>query len=267
VKPAGLVLISPEIGISPIAALASWQAWLGEVLGVGELAWDSIEVEFDPFKYNSFAVNAGAQAYRMTQLVQQQIDSLTAAGRLGQVPPILAFQSEADATVTASAVKAALFDRLDSANAELVLFDVNRVFEAEGLVEQPAGFDTALAGPRHRYMVSIVTNRTSQDPAAVVRQRPAMSDAVTTTETGLSWPRDVYSLAHIALPFPPGDPLYGDGTSDSVTGLNLGRAILRGEKGRLQIPDSAMTRQHWNPFYSYMESRILAFVAQAVAAP
>lgn len=264
VRPAGLVLISPEIGISPVAALASWQAWLGEILGIAELAWDTVEVEFDPYKYNSFAVNAGAQAYRMTELVQQQIDRLASAGRLPEVPPILAFQSEADATVTASAVKAALFDRLDSANAELVLFDVNRVFEQEGLVDAPTGFDTALSSPRHRYAVSILTNRSSGELATVVRQRGPLSDDVTTTDTGLSWPRDVYSLAHIALPFPAADPLYGDGTSSSVSGLNLGRAILRGEKGRLQIPDSAMTRQHWNPFYPYMEHRILDFVNHTV---
>lgn len=266
-RPAGLVLISPEIGISPIAALAGWQAWLGEMLGVGELAWDTIEAEFDPFKYNSFAVNAGAQAYRMTVLVQQQMDKLAASGRLGQVPPILAFQSEADATVTASAVKAALFDRLRSDDAELVLFDVNRVFEQEGLVEAPRGFDTALAGPRHRYRVSILTNRDSRDPATVVRQRAALHDEVTTSETGIDWPRDVYSLAHIALPFPPGDPLYGDGSTSSATGLNLGRAILRGENGRLQIPASAMTRQHWNPFYPYMEGRIVEFVRRAASRP
>jgi len=259
-RPAALVLMSPEVGISPVAALATWQAWIGEVLRIPQLAWDSLEVEFDPYKYNSFAVNAGAQAYRMTELVQEQISKLAASGRLQEVPPILAFQSEADATVTADAVKRELFDRLDSKEAELVLFDVNRLFEKEGLVDQPTGFDTALAGPQHRYTVSIVTNRNSTDLAAVVRQRPRMSDAVTTQDIGASWPRDVYSLAHIALPFQPEDQLYGDGTATSVSGLNLGRTILRGEKGRLQIPDSAMTRQHWNPFYRYMESRIVAFV-------
>lgn len=267
VKPAALVLISPEVGISPVAALATWQAWIGEILGVTQLAWDSIEIEFDPFKYNSFAVNAGAQAYRMTELVQEQLGALTAAGRLHDVPPILAFESEADATVTATAVKRELFDRLDSADAELVLFDVNRVFEREGLVDKPIGFDTALAGPRHRYTVSILTNRDPQDLAAVVRQRAPMSDVVTTLDTGLSWPKDVYSLAHIALPFPPEDPLYGDGRATRLDSLNLGRAILRGEKGHLEIPDSAMTRQHWNPFYRYMEGRILEFVDRSVSRP
>lgn len=267
VKPAALILISPEVGISPVAALATWQAWIGEILGVTQLAWDSIEIEFDPFKYNSFAVNAGAQAYRMTELVQEQLGALTAAARLHDVPPILAFQSEADATVTATAVKQKLFDRLDSTDAELVLFDVNRVFERQGLVDKPQGFDTALSGPQHHYAVSIVTNRDPQTLAAVVRQRAPMSDIVTTLDTGLSWPQDVYSLAHIALPFPSEDPLYGDGSATRLDSLNLGRAILRGEKGHLEIPDSAMTRQHWNPFYSYMERRILEFVDRSVSRP
>lgn len=266
-RPAALVLISPEIGLSPIAALASWQAWVGEMLGIAELAWDTVEIEFDPFKYNSFAVNAGAQAYRMTGLVQQQIGLLAQSGRLGEVPPILAFQSEADATVSAAAVKRELFDRLGPGDAELVLFDVNRLFEQEGLVAAPAGFATALTGPPQDFTLSVVTNRSNDDAAAVVRQRPAGRDAVTTQETGLSWPRDVYSLAHIALPFPPDDPLYGDGSRTSLDSLNLGRAILRGEKGRLQIPDSAMTRQHWNPFYPLMERRILDFVDKVVPTP
>lgn len=264
-RPAALVLISPEVGISPVAALARWQAWLGEILGITELAWDSIEVEFDPFKYSSFAVNAAAQAYRMTELVQEQIGMLNASGRLGEVPPLLAFQSETDATVTATAVKAGLFDRLDSEDAELVLFDVNRVFEQQGLITESAGFDTALVGPRHRYAVSIITNRSNQELATVVHRRLPMSDVVTTQSTGMSWPRDVYSLAHIALPFPPEDPLYGDGTNGNPGGLNLGRAILRGEKGHLRIPDSAMTRQHWNPFYRYMENRILEFVERTTS--
>ena len=265
VKPAGVVLLSPEIGLTPIAVLASWQARVGEFLHIPELAWDTLEVEYDPYKYNSFAVNAGAQAYRMTQLLQQQIDELTASGRLRDVPPILAFESEADATVTAPAVKAALFDRLDSQGAELVLFDVNRVFEHQGLVDPPQGFNDTLSGPRLKYTVTRLTNRSSQELATIVRQRARLSDEVTVTDTGLNWPRDVYSLSHIALPFRPDDPLYGDGTTTSPTGLNIGRAILRGETGRLQIPNAAMTRQHWNPFYPYMEARILEFVDRAVA--
>ena len=62
----GLVLISPSIGITPMAAIANWQAKLGRLLGLSKLAWNAILPEYDPFKYNSFAVNASDQVYRLT---------------------------------------------------------------------------------------------------------------------------------------------------------------------------------------------------------
>ncbi len=68
--PAGLVLMSPEIGISRAAAYANWQARVGDLLGLDKLAWSSVLPEFDPYKYNSFAVNAGEQAWQMTEKVR-----------------------------------------------------------------------------------------------------------------------------------------------------------------------------------------------------
>jgi hypothetical protein len=117
-----------------------------------------------------------------------------------------------------------------------------------------------MVGAKRPYRVSIVTNRDRTSPAAVVRDRPAGSDAVTTTALGIDWPHDVYSLTHIALPFPPDDPLYGLGSADNDRKLNLGRIMLRGENGALRIPSTAMTRQHWNPFYPYVEQRIGNFL-------
>jgi alpha-beta hydrolase superfamily lysophospholipase len=48
--PASLVLISPAIGVSPAAALATWKRRLSLVPGLGDLAW----LQVDPCKYNSF---------------------------------------------------------------------------------------------------------------------------------------------------------------------------------------------------------------------
>ena len=85
---------------------------VGDLLGLDKLAWSSVLPEFDPFKYNSFAVNAGEQAYRMTQKMRTRLDRLAQDGRLGEVAPILAFQSAVDATVIANAVVTGLFARL-----------------------------------------------------------------------------------------------------------------------------------------------------------
>jgi alpha-beta hydrolase superfamily lysophospholipase len=263
-RPAGLVLISPEIAVSPVAALASWQARIGELLGLAQLSWTSVEREFDPFKYNSFAVNAGVQARRITLMVQAQLESLAKAGRMGEMPPVLAFQSAVDATVEAQAVKRALFDRLVSGGDELVIFDVNNLFEMQALVRRPHDLEGLMSGPRLAYRASIVTNRDSGSRAVIVRDRLANSDVVANTETGLEWPQDVYSLAHIALPFAPDDQLYGAAATPDPQRLNLGRIMLRGENGILEIPASAMTRQRWNPFHAYLQQRMLEFIRQAV---
>ncbi|MBW2667644.1 MAG: alpha/beta hydrolase, partial [Deltaproteobacteria bacterium] len=69
--PASLVLISPAIGIHPAAALARFKVGLSALPGLGGLAWLQIVPEFDPYKYNSFATNAGALVHRLTRRVSQ----------------------------------------------------------------------------------------------------------------------------------------------------------------------------------------------------
>ena len=80
----------------------------------------------------------------------------------------------------------------------------------------------------------------------------------TTRATGLRWPGGIYSLSHVALPFPADDPLYG---GESVRGLkgggDIGGAALKGEKGAFKIPATDLLRLRWNPFYEYQEKRIL----------
>ena len=50
-RPDGLLLLSPEIGVSKAAALAVWQGRIGHWLGLEKLAWNSISMEYDPFKH------------------------------------------------------------------------------------------------------------------------------------------------------------------------------------------------------------------------
>ncbi|MBL8577947.1 MAG: alpha/beta fold hydrolase [Mesorhizobium sp.] len=264
--PAGLVLMSPEIGITRAAAYSNWQARVGDLLGLDKLAWSSVLPEFDPYKYNSFAVNAGEQAWQMTQKVQLGLDRLTKAGRLGEVAPILAFQSAADATVIANAVVTNLFDRLPSGQHDLVVFDVNRFYEAEGLLRRSIDTERLVAGPPRAYSVGIVTNRNATSFDAVLRSRAAGTEAATTTELGLSWPDDIYSLSHIALPFSEEDPLYGEDPNSENPGIRLGRLALHGENNTLSIPPTMMTRQRWNPFHPFMAERIKQFITERAAA-
>jgi hypothetical protein len=78
-----------------------------------------------------------------------------------------------------------------------------------------------------------------------------------TTPLGLSYPAEIYSLSHVALPFPMSDSLYGlqpDGSEDF--GINLGAMASRGERGALIISLDSLLRVSSNPFFPYLVQRI-----------
>ena len=268
----GLVLMSPEIGISKIAVLAKWQERLGHLLGMEKLAWNSLLPEYDPWKYGSFALNAGKQAYLVTQEIQKQLNQETAAGTLGNMPPILAFQSVVDATVTAPALVHNLFERLPVITStrsdhkqdqhELVLFDINRYSEIDPLMKEnpSAWIEPMLNNENQKFMATLVSNYNHKDQHVVASSRAPGKSAVDVCDIGLSWPEDVYSLSHVALPIPPDDPVYGGRKAGHSPGIALGMMALRGEKKVLQVPAADMLRLRYNPFHSYMEHRILVFM-------
>ena len=80
------------------------------------------------------------------------------------------------------------------------------------------------------------------------------------TDTGMEWPQGIYSLSHVALPFPESDALYGGESAEQSPGIQIGNTLARGERGVLQIPASTMLRLRWNPFYGYLERRLFAFL-------
>jgi alpha-beta hydrolase superfamily lysophospholipase len=260
-----LVLLSPEIGVTAAAALAVWQARLGYLLGLDKLAWNDILPEYDPFKYGSFAVNAGDLSHRITAEIQRRIDQLADSGRLGEMPPILAFSSVVDATVLAPALVENLFDRLEPGPHELVLFDINHISGIEPLLAWSPDAMVALLqrNAGRRFALSVVTNRQTQSAEVIERRWQPGREAPTETPLGLSWPRDVYSLSHVALPFPPDDPVYGGRPNPPSPGVHLGDIALLGERGVLQISANTMLRQRWNPFYAYQERRVLEFLGLA----
>ena len=258
----GLALISPSIGVTGAAALAVWQARIGHLMGLDKLAWNSIEPEYDPFKYNSFAVNAGDQVYRLTLEIKSRLNTLEKSGTLKNFPPVLAFQSIVDATVSTPAVVNGLFKRLPAGGHELVLFDINRRAEVEELLTRQPGAVIAplLKGDKLTFTLSLVTNRDAESPEVLIRQRPAGAAAVTDKPIDFAWPDGIYSLSHVALPFPENDPLYGGTASEDSPGISLGSLAVRGERNVLQISATDMLRQRWNPFYVFLENRIVEFV-------
>ena len=269
----GLILMSPEIGISKLAVLAKWQERLGHLLGLEKLAWNSLLPEYDPWKYGSFALNAGKQAYEITQEIQRQITRHTKAGNLDRLPPILAFQSVVDSTVTAPALVHNLFERLpaiplkpgetNQAIHELVLFDINRYAEIGPLLKSnpSAWIEPMLESDNPNFLLTLMSNSNSDDTSVIAFSRESGSSMVSRCDTGLSWPDGVYSLSHVALPIPPEDPVYGGEEAGPSPGVSLGDLSLRGEKGVLQVPAADLLRLRYNPFHAYLRNRILGFMS------
>jgi alpha-beta hydrolase superfamily lysophospholipase len=256
-----LVLLSPAIGVSAVAALAVWQGRLGHLLGLEKLAWNDVQPEYDPFKYGSFAVNAGDLVYQLTNEIQGRITALDQAGKLGGLPRILAFSSVVDATVSTPALVSGLFERLPANGHELVLFDINRVTEMEPLMKWDPDevIQVLQQGSGQRFTLSVVTNQTEQSREVVVVSKTG-AEVPNVSRLGLSWPVDLYSLSHVALPFPPNDPLYGGRPAGTGQGIRLGDLALRGERGVLKVPASNMLRLRWNPFYAFVEERVLEII-------
>lgn len=258
----GLVLVSPSIGVTGVAALAKYQAKLAVFPGLEKLAWDNIQPEYNPYKYQSFAVNAGDQVYQLTRKIERRINRLDKGKGVSGMPPILAFQSVVDATVSTKALVKVLFKRLAPKGHELVLFDIDRSAHMESFLAYDPVEDIKglFADPQLPFATTLLTNIDPDSQEIYARHRFAGPTKVTGERLGLARPDEVYSLSHTALPFPSDDPINGEKAPQDRKLVYLGRIDLRGEKGLFIIPASEMMRQRYNPFYSDMENRIITFV-------
>lgn len=258
--PDSLVLVSPAVSLHRAAALAGWKHTLSKVPGMGGLAWLQVLPEFDPYKYNSFPTNAAEQVYRVTSAVSGRLRSRARSGGLGDFPPTLVFKSTVDATVSTDAVVDNLLARLADERNELVLFDVNRSAVKSILMTEDPGplTDRVMNDAELSFAVTLIANEDPHSTQVVAHHKTPFSAEVSRTEQlGLAWPRGVISLSHVALPFPPDDPLYGQRPPDNDDVLFLGEMAIQGERGMLKLPDSWLLRLRYNPFYDYMEQRVL----------
>ncbi|MCE3284656.1 MAG: hypothetical protein K0R70_912 [Steroidobacteraceae bacterium] len=257
-RPSRLVLISPAIGITRLAALGRIRTGLSDLQGFGRAAWQLIEPEIDPFKYQSFPWHAAGVTQRLTSTVARRIARLAADGPVRGLPPMLAFVSTVDSTVQAGKVADALLGKLAAEGHELVLFDVNRLSLVQPLlVDDPGPLTRRLLAQPHRpYALTLVTNETSQTARVEERRVPALGTDARRRPLEAEWPRNVFSLSHVALPFPPDDALYGYEAPRDVRHVQLGRIEARGENGVLSVPNWLLTRQRSNPFHGYLVQRV-----------
>ena len=248
--PDGILLMSPAIDVTSFARLSRWHRALSWMPYFEQFQWETIMPEVDPYKFTSFPKNPGSELYRAVRSVQQ--DLVAGAGRL---PPILAFQSVVDDTVSTEAVMR-LFHRLRSNGSELVLYDVNRSNQAVALMIRPPPdiereIATELPLP---FSIAIVANRDGDSHAVQELRYAAGELAAGRRDLELAWPETVFSLSHIAIPFRPDDPVYG--AVPATGALNLGGIAPRGERKVLGLTPAYFARLRHNPFYEYQHARI-----------
>jgi len=266
-----LVLISPMIGVTALARFAGFFGWPAVFPAFAKASWLAVVPEFNPFKYNSFPINGARQSSLLTRVLQEQIAERARNGKIAGLPPVLTFQSVVDFTVSTRAIVTSLYGFLPANGSELVLFDVNRSAAFGALIRASANamLNRILPDAPRDYRTTIVTNADAQHADMVARVIEAGSTAETVVPlAGLSYPRDVYSLSHVAIPFPMDDSLYGltPNLADDY-GANLGAMALRGETGTLIVSLDSLIRMSANPFFPFMLSRIEDGIGTPMAAP
>ncbi len=258
-QPKKLVLLSPMFGVSKFAVLSKGVDLIGHIPLLSSERWLSKQHEYNPFKYNSFTVNAGWQARSLTMHLHQKIASAKKKNNLQAFPPILGFQSIMDSSVSTPAVEHFFAQELPSHNNELVIFDINRnhnylpITRTASIELFATLFNT---GPAHYNLTRIGNSNASTHQVSEWR-RPAGTTEEKETVLPLEFPRGVFSLSHIAVPFPLNDPTYGlEPDENEFYGIRLGNLNFRGERNTLAIAADTNQRLNANPFYSYMEGKI-----------
>lgn len=265
-RPERLYLLSPAVGISDLAVMTNVIDGLSFLPGFEKSAWIDVLPEYDPYKYNSFPVNAARQIYRVTRRLQAELDAAAKQERLAGMPRIVVFTSLVDATVNVVDVVQGLLSRLPPRGHELVVFDVNRHEALQGLIA-PAPMEylerirNAVDLP---FGITLIGNRAQGTLAVAAYSRAAGSSEVIVNELPLAWPNGVISLGHVAIPFPPDDPVYGLlPPADAHSGFALGAFPARGESGALITPLDMLARLRSNPFFDVIRSKVVESCAES----
>jgi alpha-beta hydrolase superfamily lysophospholipase len=271
-RPARLYLVSPAIGISPFAAMTNVVAALAPLPYFEKSKWIDVLPEYDPFKFNSFTVNAGNQIHRLTRVLAAEIGRASERGRLDGMPRVVVFQSLVDSTVTATEVVHGLLNRLPGRGHELVVFDVNRRSDIEGFLSP--GLTEAIGrlenAPSFPFRVTVVANRPDGSAAIRLRTRAAGESQERDMDLPLEWPKGVVSVGHVSLPFPPDDPVYGldpQPVAGDPPVYPLGALAIRGESGALTVPLAAFSRLRSNPFFEVIRATVRRTLAEDADAP
>jgi hypothetical protein len=136
-----------------------------------------------------------------------------------------------------------LYQQLPNNGSELVLFDLNRNAKLGVLMRTSAStmLNRILPDPPRAFRTTIITNVNPDSDEVIERVTEAGAKEEQTRELGLSFPMGVFSLSHVAVPFPLSDSLYGMHPEPfDEYGVSL----------------DSLVRMSSNPFFPYMLERI-----------
>ncbi|MBF7819385.1 alpha/beta hydrolase [Klebsiella quasivariicola] len=258
-QPQQIILLSPMIGVTAFARFAGLAGLPSIFPAFARAAWLNVAPEFNPFKYNSFPVKAARQSWLLSQALQQQIIRAARQDELKALPPVLTFQSVMDSTVSTRAVVESLYRYLPDNGSELVVFDINQAADLRVLFRPAfyAAVNTLLPPAPRAYTTTVVTNATAHTLQTVARTTLAQEQNEHRYPLHLAWPADMYSLSHVAVPFPLSDSLYGrEPDEKNRYGISLGTISLRGETGTLSVGLETLMRVTSNPFFPWMLARV-----------
>jgi len=260
--PDRLFLYSPAIGITKFARFSAWDIALSAIPYFEKFSWVSIQPEFDPYKYNSFAKKAGHITYLLTERIRRKMVTHRNSPSWQSLPPMISFQSLVDSTVHTGALVSELYQYLPENGSELILFDTNRANDLQHFMidKERATLDQLLADQSTSFGFTLVTNKAGDSIEVEARTRVAGEKAFLATDLHSSWPTGVYSLSHVAIPFDAGDPWYGaEIKSDGAQNFSIGTVAPRGEQGLLTVPSAQFMRLRHNPFFDYVAQRTNRF--------
>ncbi|MGI9235460.1 MAG: alpha/beta hydrolase [Woeseiaceae bacterium] len=259
--PDKVVLISPAIAVSRAAIATNLHSLVSWTPFFEKFQWLSIRPEIDPFKFTSFPKRVAWEIYQVSTRMHKELADPAEAAKL---PPILTFQSVVDNTVDTAAISRNLYRYLPANGSKLVVYDINRhntiVAFGNNLPRDPTAF-FASATALH-YDVNILRNREPDTGAIDLVARDAGSSQWTTSPSAMQWPREMFSLSHIALPFRDDDAIYGNGTGPAVLPFAYGALAPRGEAGVLLLGSDYFLRTRFNPFYVYQADVIMEWLGK-----
>ena len=126
------------------------------------------------------------------------------------------------------------------------LTDINRISFYRAFTRfSPDAVIASLRALGHRnFQTTVITNVTPSSPRVGAFSWSPTGESPDVRELKLSWPEEIYSLSHVALPFPPHDPVYGyaDRDRDGRPWVTLGNLAVRGERNVLQVPAGELLR-------------------------